>query len=229
MSGNSIHVGMAAGKLDPPTLLRFGCAIMAYLLALILTRIALEAGARVRWRRIASVTLAVEASLLLAFIFVATSLHQGRAANFNSPLHLGMVALLAFAMGMQTGTLTHLGPLTVYTTFVTGTLTKFAESASRLFFWMHDAIRSGTRLSRVLRDMPRNQDAVSGVFLLGVWLSYVVGAALGTLTMGRWELRALYFPIGVLLGLIALDLGHPIAAGEEQRQLEGKPHLGAPA
>ena len=223
MSGNSIHVGMAAGKLDGWTLLRFSCAIMAYVLALILTRIALEAGARVGLRRIASFTFALEAALLLAFMYVATPLQQGHLANLDSTLHLGMVALLAFAMGMQTATLTHLGPLTVYTTFVTGTLTKFAESVTRVVFWIHDAISGGTRLLQIVRDMPSNEDAVSSIFLLCIWISYVVGAALGTLTKGRWQLHALYFPVGVLLCLIALDLGRPIAAYEEQRQAEGKP------
>lgn len=229
MSGNSIHVGMATGNADPGAVLRFGCAIMAYVLALVLTRIALEAGARGGLRRIASFTFAIEALLLLAFIYVATPLDQGRAAHFGSPLHLGMIALLAFAMGMQTATLTHLGPLTVYTTFVTGTLTKFAESVTRVFFWMHDAMRNGKRLSRVLANMRSNADAVSAVFLLGTWLSYVVGAALGTLTKSRWELRALYFPVGVLLCLVALDLGRPIAANEERSQVEGKPEVGTAA
>lgn len=229
MSGNSIHVGMATGKLDPPTILRFGCAIMAYVLALVLTRIALEAGARVGLRRIASFTFGLEASLLLAFMYVATPLDHGHVSDLGSPLHLGMVALLAFAMGMQTATLTHLGPLTVYTTFVTGTLTKFAESVTRVFFWMHDAFGKGTRVSQIiLGDMPRNEDAVSAVFLLGIWLSYVVGAALGTLTKTRWQLHALYFPVGVLLCLVALDLVRPIASEEERRQSQSKPRANVP-
>ncbi len=220
MSGNSIHVGMAAGKLDASTVLRFSCAILAYVLALILTRIALEAGARVGRRRMASITFAIEASLLLTFIYVAAPLDQGHVANFGSPLHLGMIALLAFAMGIQTATLTHLGPLTVYTTFVTGSLTKFAESVTRVIFWIHDAALDGRSWSQIAQEMPGNEDAVSGVFLLGIWLFYVIGAALGTFTKSRWELHALYFPVGVLLCLIALDLARPIAAAEELRQAQ---------
>ncbi len=140
-----------------------------------------------------------------------------------------MVALLAFAMGMQTATLTHLGPLTVYTTFVTGSLTKFAESVTRVFFWMYDALAQGGRLSHIVGDLPRNQDAVSGVFLLGIWMSYVVGAALGALTKSRWELHALYVPVGLLVLLIVFDIVQPIASKEEREQAAGTHQPSAPA
>ncbi len=223
MSGNSIHIGMAASRLDLATELRFGSAVVAYVTALILTRIALEGGARSGFRRIASLTFALEALLLLAFLHLATPLHDGHIAQLDSPLHLASVGMLAFAMGMQTATLTHLGPLTVYTTFVTGSLTKFAESVTRVFFSMYDAVSDGTPLSHFVGTLPHNQDAVSGIFLLGIWLSYVVGAALGALTKSRWELRALYLPVGVLVLLIVFDIAHPIAGREEREQNVASP------
>ena len=229
MSGNSIHVGMAAGKLDFVTIRRFGCAIVAYVGALILTRVALEIGARVGLRRIASLTFTLEALLLLMFRYVAPPLQNGQVTDLSSMAYLGMVALLAFAMGIQTATLTHLGSLTVYTTFVTGTLTKCAESIARVVFWMYDTVKGGGPLSHTVRGLPQQPDAVDSVFLLGIWICYVVGAATGTFTKHRWELRALYFPVGVLLCLIVLDLFQPIAGGEARRQAQGKPQISAPA
>jgi uncharacterized membrane protein YoaK (UPF0700 family) len=221
MSGNSIHVGMAAARADLATDLRFGCAIAAYVLALVVTRIALEAGARVGVRRVASFTFTAEVVLLLAFLYIASPLPQGHLSQFDSPLHLELVALLAFAMGMQTATLTHLGPLTVYTTFVTGTLTKFAESVTRVFFSLYDDKKRGMRWSTSMGNLPRNQDAVSSIFLMGIWLCYTLGAALGAFTKSRWELRALYIPVVVLVLLITLDLSQPIAGREAREQSAG--------
>lgn len=229
MSGNSIHLGMATGNLDFSTVRRFGCAIVAYVGALILTRIALEAGARMGLRRIASLTFTLEALLLFTFRYIAPPLQNGHVTDLSSMAYLGMVALLAFAMGMQTATLTHLGSLTVYTTFVTGSLTQSAESLGRVVFWMYDTVRGGKAMSHIVRQLPRQVDAVDSVFLFGIWLCYVVGAATGTLTKQRWELRALYFPIGVLICLVVLDLARPIASREERSQAEGEPQVGAPA
>jgi uncharacterized membrane protein YoaK (UPF0700 family) len=229
MSGNSIHVGMATGNLDFSTVRRFGCAIATYVGALILTRIALEIGARVGLRRIASLTFAIEALLLLTFRYVAPPLQDGQVANHASPAYLGMVALLAFAMGMQTATMTHIGSLTVYTTFVTGTLTKCAESVARVVFWMYDAVKAGRPLSHTVGTLLQQPDAVGSVFLLAVWICYIVGAATGTITKYRWGLRAMYFPVGVLMCLVVLDLIRPIAGKEERRQAEGNHQVRVPA
>jgi len=218
MSGNSIHIGMAAGQLDFSVVERFACAIFTYVVAVILARIALEIGGRARVQRIASLTLTLEAALLLAFPRIAPPLVHGHVADQSSPLYFAMIALLAFAMGLQTGTLTHLGTLTVYTTFVTGTLTKFAESFARAVFWMHDTLSSGQPLSRALKGLRRQADALSSAFLLAVWICYVIGAAVGTATKATWELRALYFPVAVLVCLVLLDLVRPIAGRETLEQ-----------
>ena len=218
MSGNSIHVGMAIGNLDLFTVKRFVCSICVYVLAVILTRIALEIGGRAGLQRIASLTLTLEAALLLMFIYVAPPLDHGHVADQSSPLYLGMISMLAFAMGVQTGTLTHLGPLTVYTTFVTGTLTKFSESFARTIFWTYDTLKSGRPLSYAVGGLRHQTDALSSAFLLGTWICYVIGAALGTATKAAWELRALYLPVAALVCLVLLDLVRPISGREMREQ-----------
>ncbi len=225
MSGNSIHIGMGAGNHDMQTLARFSCALVSYVVAMVLTRIALEVAARSQWRRIASITLGVEALLLLAFAHATPAMRDGHLASQYSLFYFAMLAVLAFAMGVQTATLTHFGPLTVYTTFVTGTLTKFAEAFTRLLFWAHDARESGKSLSVVLRTLVQQADAIASFFLLGIWICYVIGAALGTISKRQWELHALYCPVAVLGCLMLLDLVHPISKREESRQNTGPNQL----
>ncbi len=227
MSGNSIHVGMAAGNRDFFTVRRFACAIAAYVLGLVLSRIALEIARRVGLRRIASLTFTVQAALLLLFARVSAPLQNGHIPGQASLSYLALVAMLALAMGIQTGTLTHLGPLTVYTTFVTGTLTKAAEAFTRAVFWIHDTLKSGKSWPHVVRGLPSQPDAVTTTFLSGIWLCYVIGAALGTIAIHTWELRALYFPVAVLCCLVVLDLFRPIASKEQKIQHTGPQPPGA--
>ena len=221
MSGNSIHVGMELGALNVWGLRPFACSIVSFVLGLILTRIAIEAAARAGVKRIASATLAVEALLILCFAIAHPEMHAGHITGQNSLWYFALIATLAFAMGVQTATLTHLGPLTVYTTFVTGCLTKFAESFTRTLFWIHDSVRRGTSLSDTLARISGQEDAAATFLLVGVWSCYVVGAALGTLFKHQWELKALYFPVGCLAVLILLDRLQPISAKEEEQQAAG--------
>jgi uncharacterized membrane protein YoaK (UPF0700 family) len=218
MSGNSIHVGIGLGSFDPSTLGRFACAIVSYVTAMILTRIAVEMAARSALQRIASLTLALEVTLLLAFTLLNPAMRSGQVVDQSSVHYFGLIAILAFSMGVQTATMTHLGALNVYTTFVTGTLTKFSESFTRALFWAHDRLNSGTSLSAALRQLFQQDDALASALLLSVWLCYIGGAALGTFFQRNWEIRALYLPIAVLVALIFFDRIRPIADKEELHQ-----------
>jgi uncharacterized membrane protein YoaK (UPF0700 family) len=221
MSGNSVHVGMELGAFNVWALRRFACAIVAFVLGLILTRVAVEAAARAGVRRIASATLAVEALLILCFASATPEMHAGQISNQNSLWYFALIATLAFAMGVQTATLTHLGPLTIYTTFVTGCLTKFAESFAHTLFWMHDNIKRGASVSDTFAQLSSNEDASATFLLFWVWSCYVGGAALGTVSKHKWELKSLYFPVAFLAVLILIDRIRPISAKEEERQTAG--------
>jgi len=218
MSGNSVHVGMYLGQFDFSQLLRPACAIAAYVTGVVLTRITVQVAARREIRRIASFTLAVEAFLLLLFARATPALHLGQMIDLHSPGYFSLIALLAFAMGVQTATLTHVGPLTVYTTFVTGTLTKFAESFTHALFWTYDQFRVPGSVSDIVRCAPKQQDVRQTALLASTWVCYVLGAAAGTVIKQRWELRALYLPVVVLVALILTDQLRPIAIEEERHQ-----------
>ena len=219
MSGNSVHVGMFLGRLDLADLARPVCAILAYVLGVTITRIVMEIAARSDFQRIASFTLTAEALLLLLFARATPAMHLGTMVDLHSPAYFSLVALLAFAMGVQTGTLTHIGLLTVYTTFVTGTLTKFSESLVRSLFWVWDQFATNTAgTSDIIKCAAKQTDVRDTLFLASVWSCYVAGAVTGTLTKSRWELRALYLPVGVLIVFIVIDIVRPFGIQEERHQ-----------
>ena len=217
MSGNSIHIGMYLSQRDWADLLRPFCAVASYVVGMLLTRIALEAAGRARITRIASFTFAVEALLLLLFACATPAMHLGQLTDLHSPVYFVLVALLAVAMGVQTATLTHVGALTIYTTFVTGTLTKMTESLTRALFWAWDELRQ-TGISHIVTNAPRQQDVRQAVMLACTWIVYVIGAALGALAKARWELRALYVPVLALAIFITIDRFRPIDVEEEKKQ-----------
>jgi uncharacterized membrane protein YoaK (UPF0700 family) len=217
MSGNSVHVGMYLGQRNWQELLRPLCAIVSYVVGVALTRITVEIAGRRGIRHIASFTLAVEVILLALFARATPAMHLGQLVDLQSPVYFTLVALLAFAMGVQTATLTHVGALTIYTTFVTGTLTKLTESFTRALFWGYDELRQ-SGISHVVRLAPQQRDVREGAMLASTWTCYVIGAAIGTVTKQRWELRALYIPVAVLLMFIVIDLFRPISEEEERHQ-----------
>ena len=217
MSGNSIHIGMYLSQHDWRNFLRPMCAVLSYVVGMLLTRIALEIAGREGRRHIASWTFAVEALLLLLFARATPTMHLGQIVDLHSPGYFGLVAVLAFAMGVQTATLTHVGALTIYTTFVTGTLTKMTESLTRIIFWAVDQFQQ-TGISHIVRNAPGQKDVREGAMLASVWTAYVLGAALGAFSKTRWELRALYVPVAVLVGFILLDLFRPIDVEEVKKQ-----------
>lgn len=217
MSGNSVHIGMYLGQRDWPNLLRPLCAVAAYFVGVVLTRITIQVAGRNGIRRIASFTLAVEALLLVFFARATPAMHLGQIVEQRSPAYFALVALLAFSMGVQTATLTHVGTLTIYTTFVTGTLIKLTESFTRVLFWAYDTL-SQTGTSGIVRLAARHKDVREGTMLASTWTCYVLGAALGTIGKQRWELRALYVPVAALVAFIVVDQFRPIDVEEEQHQ-----------
>ena len=217
MSGNSIHVGMYLGQQSWLELFRPFCAIMSYVVGMILTRITIGIAGRRGVRRIASFTLAVEAVLIALFAHATPRMHLGQIVDLTSPAYFIMVAWLAFAMGIQTATLTHFGALTIYTTFVTGTLTKFSESFTRALFWGYDQLRQ-SKMSHIVSLATEQEDMRDATFLACTWFCYVIGAAIGTVMKARWELRALYIPVAILVVFVVVDQLRPIDVEEEKHQ-----------
>src|SRR5580658_11080468 len=91
-----------------------------------------------------------------------------------------MVALLAVPMGIQNVVIRKVGGLNVYTTFVTGSLVKFAESMSEYLFWVRDRtqLRFRRRIWRVLRISPRQPSAQHAALTITLWVVYLTGGVM---------------------------------------------------
>jgi uncharacterized membrane protein YoaK (UPF0700 family) len=210
MSGNSIHIGQFLVDRNTQIVLAPAIAVFSYVTALIATRIIIEIGARHHLESIATWTLLLEFVLLITAVLAGDPfVHNGLIAP-SSSMRLLVAALLAFAMGSQNATLTKVGPLTVYTTFVTGTLTKFAQRLSMWTFRVYDQGRFS------FKSQIADADFRESVFLLSIWISYVVGATIGAIFRKRLELEALLIPTMVIFALILLDQIRPMSLEEER-------------
>ncbi len=214
MTGNTVHLGneLLTGKWDDAA--KAGTVIGSFIVGSVIGRAVIEAGARKRQRTIASITLLAEAVLIFAFI----RMKPLASTSAGIPLHLllGLLALLAAAMGLQTATLTKIGPLTIHTTFVTGMLNKFAEALSEWLFWLYD--HSGT--GRGWRDSIRHRAFRNARFMAFIWFSYMLGSVIGTWQYSRWGIWILYVPVFVLIVSALIDQRRPLALEEEKEQTE---------
>jgi uncharacterized membrane protein YoaK (UPF0700 family) len=216
MSGNSIAVGIQTFDRDWPEAAIRLWPVVAYVAGLLVCRVLLELGARRRIRRIATVTLALEIVLLVLVCFATP---QPAAVTLPAAVSIG---ILAVAMGIQNGTLTHFSFVTVHTGFVTGTLVKMAEELARFIAWLWQVTNAGgLRWRGLLRASLHEGSFKRSVLLAVLWIAYVLGALSGAFANSFASLRSLVVPVLSLLWVIVLDLRTPLAVKEEQAQVEG--------
>src|SRR5581483_1705497 len=124
-----------------------------------------------------------------------------------------LLVLLAAAMGLQTATLTRIGPLTVHTTFVTGMINKFAQLLSHALFLSYD------RLFGAKDCVEKQQTAArQTIFVLSIWILYCSGAFAGARVDTKFGLPALALPVLLLVSTIVVDQIQPLALQEERDQ-----------
>ena len=148
--------------------------------------------------------------LLLLFLFV------GCAVVPDFPVS-ALIFFAAAAMGMQTVTVNRVGQIRVYTTFHTGSLSKFSESFMEYLFWVRDRTRGRfrRRIVPVLRITPRRPAMQYAAVKLGVWLTFAGGGLAGVAAVHRWGLAALLLAMAPLAVAIVLDCIKPRAVGEK--------------
>ena len=206
MTGETVHLAHNIFEEKWFDVIKAGSVIAAFLTGSIVGRVVIEVGSRRRIRSIASATLLAEAALIAGVIPLAARPH------ISHSLGLGLLAMLAFAMGLQTATLTRIGSLTVHTTFVTGMLNKLAQLLSQAVFLTYDNFRgkeeSGHR-RRVLREAR---------FITSIWLLYWIGAVTGVWLDTSWGLRSLVVPAVVVACGILMDQVAPLSLEEEHDQ-----------
>lgn len=215
VTGTTVHLGETLVEHNSQGIFSAGAIVGAFVVGSILGRVIIEAGSRLRVRKIATVTLAIEAALLLGLTVSAvrsTAAQSGIAAQPYWAL-----AILAAAMGMQTATLTNIGPLTVHTTFVTGMINKLAQLLSHIAFHAYDARRKTLDAGTLRQGREKRKQAI---FLFAIWTVYVGGAAFGTWSFTALGLRTLFFAVGLLVIAIITDRFAPLSIKEEVEQSE---------
>jgi uncharacterized membrane protein YoaK (UPF0700 family) len=209
LTGTTVQIGRSLVARSRVDLFAAAYIVGAFLAGSLLGRVLIEIGSRNGIRRIACITLAIEAVMLAGVTRLSPSLAFARYAD---------LALLAGAMGIQTATLTGIGPLTVHTTFVTGMVNKLAQLVSHILFRSYDLRRSGTLSSAIGRDQRRDIEMAS--FLATIWCFYVGGAAFGTWSFDLWKIRALFVAVALLVFSLVAARFWPLSIQEEQEQSE---------
>jgi len=219
VTGTTVHLGQSIAQGSRTDAIAACAIVAAFFLGDVVARAIIEAGARRRFRNIASVALGIEAAMI-AFVAAGNlpRAHAGAPLLHGAAHAYVYVAIFAGAMGVQTAMLTGVGPLTVHTTFVTGMVNKLAQLASRIAFRAFD-------FSRGVRDTPekrKEQSAESqqAIFMFSIWAFYVLGAAGGTASYMKWGFRALLVAIAGLMIGIATDMVTPLSVEEEKEQAE---------
>lgn len=202
MTGATVRLSQNVMEAHWSEAAKAACVLAAFLLGSVIGRTVIEIGARSRIRSIASATLLLEAALIAAVI--PTASHSS-----GMPV-LGLLAMLAAAMGLQTATLTRVGSLTVHTTFVTGMLNKLAQLLSQGIFLTYDLHRGRDVIAVQQRTFQRAQ------FMVAIWALYLLGAAAGTWMRSIWGLQSLLLPAGMMAVAIAVDQIVPLSIEEER-------------
>lgn len=217
MTGNTVHLGhyLVIGNWNQVA--KTATTIVAFMVGSIIGRSIIEAGARRNIKRVATITLLVEASLILIAVWITPPDVAHRPQNLGGICWI--LALLASAMGIQTATLTRIGALTIHTTFVTGMLNKLAQSISQWLFWMHDVWGQRPGWGDFLHSCTQNASARTALFMSGIWMCYALGSLVGTWLSLQWSIRSLYLPAGLLGVAAAVDQVRPLSLEEEEDQV----------
>jgi uncharacterized membrane protein YoaK (UPF0700 family) len=208
LTGTTVQLGSSLVQREWTKVFAAVMILAAFFGGSVFGRTLIEIGGRRRFPKIATVTLAIE-SFVLAIVAVGTP-------NVTRAPHAGLI-LLAGAMGIQTATLTRIGPLTVHTTFVTGMVNKLAQLVSHIAFRAYDARRANRR-SR--DNWEQRRDIEMTWFLLGIWLCYLAGAAFGAWAFVSWAVHSLVVAILLLGVCVGMDQFQPLSVTEEQEQAE---------
>lgn len=195
--------------------------LCAFFGASLLGRVLIESAQRSGFRRVASITFGIELVLLIAVAVLGTNyLANAGPSILPSALTYLLLAMLAASMGLQTASLTRIGPLTVHTTFVTGMINKLAQVTSLWIFAAYDLhFRSHNSRHPELVELVR-ANARKVRFFLSIWSLYLAGAACGALVSRPEQLRSLFWPCGILVAAIVVDQIRPLSIEEEQEQAE---------
>ena len=204
MTGNTVAMARHISELQWSGVVRRGWPILMFVFGLMLGAFIYEAEKRRKIQVPFPPAIGLEA--LLIGIFIAAGIGSDFKADIP-PQPAGkffvMVALLAIPMGIQNVVIRKVGGINVYTTFVTGSLVKFAENLAQYLFWLRDRTRRRfrRRILKVLRISPRTLPFQRAALTLGLWTAYLGGAVCAGFSIQRWALLGMVAPFLLLLAI----------------------------
>ncbi|HSU69320.1 MAG TPA: YoaK family protein [Tepidisphaeraceae bacterium] len=215
MTGNTVSAVLHGVEHNWREVLHRGTPIPAFFLGLLSAEAVLEWSKRRGDRRIAARAMSIEAACLAAFLGLGLSVlgPTPRVTDPSAAQFIALVALIAVAMGVQSAAMRKIGALTIFTTFMTGTLTKLAKDLCDYFFWLHDRTqgRLAQRFGSVLRLSPRQESFQSVILLTAVYFSYATGALCGAFGFHRWGVAIAAAPLTLVVVTVIADLVRPIS------------------
>jgi uncharacterized membrane protein YoaK (UPF0700 family) len=164
-SGNAVFLGMAIGGSATSTIWRPATAIVGFALGIVLGQLV---RLRVRGPRLGAWLLACELVLFLAVLAIHGPIERVHLVGGGEGVVL--IVLISMAMGVQTEVIRRVAGTAVATTYQTGAIARMGEAVTRVV----------SRASRVHEEREI-------MVLLLVLVAYVVGAAVGAASPGRWE------------------------------------------
>ncbi len=212
MSGNTVAMARHMSHLDWVGFVRHGWPLATFIFGLILGAFIYDVEKRRHIKVPFPATIGLEVLLVTAFIAAGAS--SGFKADIPPQPALKffvMVALLTIAMGLQNVSIRKVGGINVYTTFVTGSLVKFAESVSEFLFWMRDRTyrRFRSRIWKVLLVSPRQVSLQRAALTIALYVAYLAGAVCGGFATDRWALRGMIAPLIVLVAIVTFGAFQP--------------------
>jgi len=202
MTGNTIHLAQGITQHRAVETFARAWPIFCFVLGLFVSELVYELMRRRAAPGSASITLGMEA-LLIALVVIALPLPPDSEVATAAGVHYFVpVGLLATAMGLQNASLVRVGASSVYTTHVTGNLTRLAREAAH---WTVLTIHRPHGTNATARRSGRR-----ALLMAAVWTSYLSGAVFGLFARQAWGLRALVLPLMVLLALVLLDRVRPL-------------------
>lgn len=205
MSGNTVLVGLHAVDGDGQALLRHALALGTFVAGLILSGLVIRLLMRAGLRHVLAIAMMLEAICLVAVLVVGTGFASRVTIGIDGERIYVLASLAAVAMGIQNTSLRMAKVLTVYTTHVTGALTKFSEDA---IDWLLPALHGAAR------DRARPVAAADVLLSFGLWLGFLVGALASAYAVGRVGTIALVLPIGVVAAVAIADCVAPLSRTE---------------
>ncbi|HEX3596644.1 MAG TPA: YoaK family protein [Polyangiaceae bacterium] len=187
VTGNLGRLGNDVALGNPTAALFAGFMVVAFFVGGFVSSLVLESLARVNVPRAYGIALALEGTLLLAFIFIAG---LGRA---TLPRVLDAEgAVLSAAMGVQNALVTRLSGAVVRTTHLTGVVTDLSIEIARWYRWRTVGVEDGPPSKR---DVARS--ALGKITLLAIIVTaFVSGSVLGALLTFRISRWAMFAPAG---------------------------------